>query len=160
MEAAFQRKLVGASHPILVSNLDDPRFHQTLTLQANGLSIGVFGVMVPMATEKMKTAAAWSRRWKNPIETAQGVALSLRKEHDFVIALTHIGLTQDRLLAAACPEIDVILGGHSHSVLETPERSGNAWISHTGSHGRFVGVYEWDGRELRGELLPLTKRVP
>lgn len=160
LEAAFLRKWEGASQPILVSNLDDPRFQQTLTIEANGIKVGVFGVMVPMATDRMKTAAAWSRRWENPITTAQKVARSLRETNDVVVALTHIGLTQDRMLAAACPEVDVILGGHSHSVLESPERCGNAWICHTGSHGRFVGVYEWDSGELRGELLLLTKRVP
>lgn len=36
---------------------------------------------------------------------------------DLVIALTHLGLEQDRRLARQIPELDVICGGHSHDLL-------------------------------------------
>ena len=43
---------------------------------------------------------------------------------DCLIALTHIGFKTDQQLAAECPEIDIILGAHSHTVLEIPVRAG------------------------------------
>ncbi len=41
------------------------------------------------------------------------------KQHspDLVIALTHLGLEEDRRLAQSIPELDVICGGHSHDLL-------------------------------------------
>lgn len=45
------------------------------------------------------------------------------KEHrpDLVIALTHLGLEEDRRLAQSIPDIDVICGGHSHNLLPPGE---------------------------------------
>ena len=36
---------------------------------------------------------------------------------NIIIVLSHCGLSIDRILAAKCPEIDVIVGGHSHTFL-------------------------------------------
>jgi 2',3'-cyclic-nucleotide 2'-phosphodiesterase (5'-nucleotidase family) len=58
------------------------------------------------------------------------VVARLRPEADLLIALTHLGIQRDRLLAEACPELDVILGGHSHTPTETPERVCSVWLSH------------------------------
>jgi 2',3'-cyclic-nucleotide 2'-phosphodiesterase (5'-nucleotidase family) len=52
------------------------------------------------------------------------------EEHrpDLVIALTHLGLEEDRLLARRIPGIDVICGGHSHDLLPAGEA---ATVTHT-----------------------------
>lgn len=42
---------------------------------------------------------------------------------DIIIALSHAGLDVDREVAAAVPDIDIIVGGHSHSFLYTGEIS-------------------------------------
>lgn len=43
--------------------------------------------------------------------------LKEEQECDLIVALTHMRNEQDRKLAAAVPEIDLILGGHDHVVL-------------------------------------------
>ena len=148
LPSAFEAKIAGAAHPLLVANMRQKDgqpgpWRESIILEVQGLSIGVFGVMVAMVTERMASRAASSYLWDQPIPIATRVAKELRADVDMVIALTHIGVTQDRLLAEACPEIDLILGGHSHTVLGTPERIGNTWIAQGGSHGRFLGRYEW-----------------
>jgi 5'-nucleotidase len=110
--------------------------------------------MVPMVTARMATRKASQYIWTNPITTAQDVAKKLRDQVDLVIALTHIGYTQDQKLAEDCPEIDIILGGHSHTVLEQPTKINQTSICQTGSHGRFIGIYEWDGEITQAELIP------
>ena len=156
VEAAFRAKLAGHRHPVLCGNLrekDGTRpLPRTLELEIGGLRIGVLSVMVPMVTERMKTQAASRYLWDPPIATAAELAEELRPRVDLLIALTHIGHRQDRELAAQVPAIDVILGGHSHTVLETPERVGDTWIAQGGSHCRFRGEYRWDGRVLEGGL--------
>lgn len=56
-------------------------------------------------------------RMENPIETAKKLVPQLRQQADFVVAVTHIGLDADRQLAQSVDGIDLIIGGHSHSVL-------------------------------------------
>lgn len=158
---ALKRKIAGAQHPLLVANMTtkegEPCFNASRIFEVAGLKIGVFGVMVPMVTERMSTAPASAFLWSAPIPAAIEVARELRSTCDLVIALTHIGLRQDRELATATDDIDFILGGHSHDVLEHPEQVGSAHIFQTGSHGRFVGRYQWEGKLVSAELIPLQK---
>jgi 2',3'-cyclic-nucleotide 2'-phosphodiesterase (5'-nucleotidase family) len=111
--------------------------------------------MVPMVTERMKMQSASQYLWTNPVEDALQIAEELRPQVDVVIALTHIGFGQDKILAERASSIDLILGGHSHTVLEAPVRVGSTWIAQGGSHSRFAGAYLWDGEILRGELISL-----
>jgi 2',3'-cyclic-nucleotide 2'-phosphodiesterase (5'-nucleotidase family) len=158
LPTAFRAKIAGHRHPILCANLTDRAGSRvlpgTLILERAGLVIGVFGVMVPMVTARMKTQAASAYLWTDPIEAAAGCVADLRDRCDLVIALTHIGHAQDELLAARVSGIDVILGGHSHTVLHAPQRVGDTWICQGGSHGRFAGRYVWDGT-LTGQLVSL-----
>lgn len=38
---------------------------------------------------------------------------------EILIVLSHCGLDIDRIIAANCPDIDIIVGGHSHTFLYT-----------------------------------------
>jgi 2',3'-cyclic-nucleotide 2'-phosphodiesterase (5'-nucleotidase family) len=83
-----------------------------------------------MITPRMKVAALSAYLFDPPLEVARAWVARLRSEADLLIALTHIGIQRDRLLAEACPELDVILGGHSHTPTATPEQVGSVWLSH------------------------------
>ena len=160
LASGFRAKIEGHQHPLICANLrqrDGSRpLPENITLEENGLSIGIFGVMVPMVTKKMATQAASAFLWDPPIESAQEQVSKLRSNVDCLVALTHIGFKADQHLASACPEIDIILGGHSHTILETPLQVGDTFICQGGSHGKFVGHYEWKGRgKLEGRLVPL-----
>lgn len=159
LESAFRMKLAGHAHPLLAGNLrtkDGERpLPGVLKLQVGDVRVGVLGVMVPMVTERMKTQAASRYLWDPPIPTAMTLARELRPNVDLLIALTHIGHRQDLELAERCPEIDAILGGHSHTVLPTPTRVGRTAVCQGGSHCRYVGVYEWTpDAGLTGALQP------
>lgn len=65
---------------------------------------------------------------------------NILKKDDLVILLSHCGVEMDTRLAVLFPEIDVIIGGHSHTRLEQPLRSGNALIFQAGQWGESMGV--------------------
>lgn len=159
VKAAFLAKLEGHRHSLLCANLrakDGSRpLAGAVTFERSDLRVGVFGVMVPMVTPRMATQAASAYLWDPPLEAARAQVEVLRPQVDVLIALTHIGVRLDRELATAVEGIDVIFGGHSHTVLEQPERVGSTWICQGGSHGRYVGVYEWKGSKLTGGLKTL-----
>ncbi|MCS6777620.1 MAG: hypothetical protein RMJ43_10505 [Chloroherpetonaceae bacterium] len=119
-----------------------------------GWKIVIIGLTVPMVTERM--AARWVSAYlfRDPVHTARQLVPELRARYSphCVIALTHLGLRRDQLLAEAVPGIDVIIGGHSHDVLERGVYAGDTLICQTGSHGRFYGrvMLDLDGDRVRG----------
>lgn len=162
LSSAFEAKLKGHQHPLLCANLTAKSdgshpLPGSLVFERGGWRIGLIGVSVPMVTAKMTARAASAYLWEDPILAARREAGALRPSVDVVIGLTHIGLSKDKMLAEAVPEFDIILGGHSHSVLEQPLRHHETWICQGGSHARFVGVYDFDPRtkQLTGQLHPL-----
>jgi 2',3'-cyclic-nucleotide 2'-phosphodiesterase (5'-nucleotidase family) len=162
LAAAIERKFEGATHPVVCANWfsqkGDLRWPGSIILEQSDLRIGIFGVMVAMVTERMASRAASQYLWQPPIPTAIKVAQELRPEVDLVIALTHIGYAQDCQLAEQCPEIDIILGGHSHTVLDHPVKMNETYIAQTGSHGRFYGDYLWEKGALTGRLIPWIEK--
>jgi 5'-nucleotidase / UDP-sugar diphosphatase len=97
------------------------------------------------------------------IKTA-GKVLAGFKDDDLIIALTHLGVDEDRKLAAACPKIDVIIGGHSHTAIEKPLKVNNTIICQAGAYAKYVGRLNLDvedGRVVRhdGGLVLLGSEV-
>ena len=63
---------------------------------------------------------------------------SLRDLSDVYIALTHIGFRNDTVLANRFPEFDVIVGGHSHHLLEEAILFNNVLVAQAGGCPHFV----------------------
>jgi 5'-nucleotidase len=158
LEPVFRAKLAGAAHPVLCANLVSrdgaAPLRGSVVLEAAGLRVGVFGVSVPMVTERMAARIASAFLWSDPVEAARAQVAQLRPVVDVLIALTNLGLGRDRSLIEAVPGIDVLLGGHSHDVLSEPILLGRTWIAQGGSHARFFGMYEYEpeSRRLTGGL--------
>ncbi len=71
----------------------------------------------------------------------------MQTEHpDVVIALSHSGLDEDRRIAEelnkAGKPVDIIIGGHSHSWIDAPQKVGETTIVTVGELGRAVGVFD------------------
>lgn len=71
--------------------------------------------------------------------TMDAVLPQLVGKYDVLILLTHIGLRMDRWLAENYPQIDLIVGGHSHDLLPKGEKVNQTWITQTGKWGRYIG---------------------
>ena len=63
----------------------------------------------------------------------------LRKEVDIIVCLSHLGLTDDELLAQECPDIDVIFGAHTHHVLPQGKVVNGVLLTGGGKYGQFTG---------------------
>ncbi len=73
-----------------------------------------------------------------PVHTAREFSF-LEEAQDIVIALTHLGLEQDKKLAREIPYLDIIIGGHSHTVLEDPLEIRGTPVAQAGSNTRYLG---------------------
>ncbi len=120
-------------------------------------------------------------KFKEIIGTANKTAAELkRKGCDLVVAVTHIGYevsngkTDDLDLARASKDIDIIIGGHSHTFVDpaTPDKT-PYWIKNadgrevlvaqTGKYGKNVGYIKLDldnfsGGNIDYEYIPVTDR--
>lgn len=90
-----------------------------------GLGVKIEGLISPMNVD--------GTTYSDPIAVANDMAAYLKNTEkcDFVIALSHIGhimldQVDDVHLAAASHNIDLILGGHTHTFLQKPEIHKNA----------------------------------
>ena len=63
----------------------------------------------------------------------------LRKKSDVFIALTHLGIEKDPVLAEQMSALDLIIGGHSHTVMEKPMMVNNVMITQAGSGLKYAG---------------------
>ncbi len=115
----------------------------------NGWRIGVFGLLGLEAAEVAPFAAPVA--FRDPIAAAKKIVKTLKHDEqvDVIICASHGGVRmnsrrewegEDMRLAAEVPEIDVVVGGHSHTFLEKPIIVNNTPVLQAGSEGRYVGV--------------------
>lgn len=107
------------------------KIYQTPT----GTKIGVLGLTAIFA--QLYDQLGW--KLTEPIEELRKWVKQLKQESDMVILLSHLGLRDDERIAAEFTEIDVILGAHTHHVLETGEMAGDTLIGAAGKYGYYVG---------------------
>ncbi|MDF2680060.1 MAG: multifunctional 2,3-cyclic-nucleotide 2-phosphodiesterase/5-nucleotidase/3-nucleotidase [Brevibacillus sp.] len=77
--------------------------------------------------------------FKSPVEVAKTVIPELKKEADHVVVVSHIGVDVDREIAKNVEGIDLIVGGHSHTPLKTPEVVNGTYIVQDWEYGKSLG---------------------
>lgn len=145
LESGLRCKIGWARFPVLSANIRptkpgvDLPTRPYVTFDVAGKRVVVFGLTVPMITERMLVKRVSSYVFDDPLETAAALVPELRPKADLLIALTHIGLAKDRELAASVSGVDLIVGGHTHAVLEQPEFVGGTAIVQAGWFAHYVG---------------------
>jgi len=123
----------------------------SMTLVKKGIKIGLIGLTAPF--NDYYRLLGWEVA--DPIEAVKSEAERLRPEVDALILLSHLGLRQDERIAAAVEGIDLILGGHTHHLLETPQIVGSTAICAAGKFGAYIGRLELEFGE-GNKLLKVT----
>lgn len=75
----------------------------------------------------------------DPLETIARDVHELRDQVDLVVVMSHLGLPMDRELAERISGIDLIIGGHTHHLLEVPLQVGDTTITAAGKFGAYLG---------------------
>jgi 2',3'-cyclic-nucleotide 2'-phosphodiesterase (5'-nucleotidase family) len=149
-------------------------FQPYMIKEVAGVKIAIIGV----GFIRENHPSAWPiELLKEPKEFLPLLHIPMLRRHnvDVIIALTHTGLEQDKILATLAPQIDIIVGGHSHSKLDTPLRmprpdgKGNVIIAQAGDYCRFLGRLDvhlesdasgkYQIANVTGKLLPIDSRI-
>jgi len=84
------------------------------------------------------------------------IVQELKSQVDILILLSHLGFRGDQKIAEALPEIDVILGGHTHLFFEVgAKKADQALICQVGIYGEYLGhlTIDYDIESKRIESL-------
>ncbi|MDE6792575.1 MAG: bifunctional metallophosphatase/5'-nucleotidase [Muribaculaceae bacterium] len=153
--------------------------------KAGGKKIGFIGLNVD--PESLISKHCIDVKFKDIIPEANRLAAYLKndKKCDLVVAVTHIGYekendkTTDPELIAASRDIDIVIGGHSHTLIDPahpekypsllPNADGKpVRVVQTGKYGKYIGkitidldrLKDSDGSDYEYELIPVTDRFP
>lgn len=103
--------------------------------------IGVFG------TDALECAPTCALSFRDPIEAVKETVTEIQQQEnvDMIVCVSHSGTweeekkSEDELLAKAAPELDLIISGHTHSILKEPIIHGDTAIVSAGEYGARVG---------------------
>lgn len=182
--AQVRKMIATAKFPYLCANVTDkatgkPLYTPYVIKEVGGAKIAFLGLMTYDA--RTYRAAREGLEMEPPIDVAKRLVPELRKQADLVICVNHIGVDVDRMLAASVPGIDVIVGGHSHTLLPAPlflaDKPSTNPLAVNGTV--IVQDFQWGGtlgrldltlaratdgrwavKKYAGRLLPVTSTVP
>jgi 5'-nucleotidase len=175
-------QLKEAQFKIISANLDcskspslEKLVRPSLVKEIGGQKVGFVGCVTPeleslalnLSPLALKQKGAfWYQPIKQEIEKLESEGINK------IIVVSHSGLDKDRELAANIPEIDAIVGGHSHTRMDKPELFqhpgiGTTIVVQTGSYGRALGklhlVFDKDGKlvfpQTDYHLINITDRI-
>ena len=144
-----------ATFPIVCANYDftgtpvEGLVKPYVIIKRKGVKIGVFG-LAPQLDGLVAKQTCEGVRYLDPVAKALEVATFLKekKKCDLVICISHLGwkmdVTDDLAAIAGSRNIDLVLGGHSHTYLEELEYVKNldgkdVPVDQNGKHGVWIG---------------------
>ncbi|MCX8019296.1 MAG: metallophosphatase [Chitinophagaceae bacterium] len=160
-----------ARFSVLVANYDfsgTPMEYKTRPYQIfkkGKLKIGIFGIGIEpkgLIPENL----FGNTRYLEPIQISNEMAYRLRKKEncDLIICLSHLGYRyqdnkiSDEVLARETENIDVIIGGHTHTFMDEPQKLKNkkgqdVIINQVGWAGIILGRMDFEFNKISGKKL-------
>ena len=166
-----------ASFPMIVANYDfsgtpmEYKYQPYKIFKKGKVKIGVFGVGIEMAGLVSENLSAGTK-YLDPVPIANGMAYQLKKEKncDLVICLSHLGNSysgnkvSDKRLATESENIDLIIGGHTHTFLEAPivyknKKGDDVLVNQVGWAGINLGRLDFDFTKFTKKKLSNTSSI-
>ena len=129
----LKKQLPHAKFPFLIANYDfnntilEKKFKAYKVFRRGGIKIGVFGIGIKLDGLVPENLYG-NTIYEDPVKKANYYANLLREKQqcDLIICLSHLGLKyetdkiSDIKLASQTRNIDLIIGGHTHTLLNKP----------------------------------------
>ena len=113
--------------------------------EVNGIKVGIFGLSTPETTYKTHPKNVQGLDFEDPSKAAAAMVKELENKTDIIIALAHLGLdggsvyTSEKV-ALEVPGIDLIIDGHSHTILPEGKKVNDTLIVQTGEYDKNLGI--------------------
>ena len=176
----LKQRIQEAKYTYLCANIIDTSTGKTFAPKAydimefSTLKIGFFGLNTKDLPILVNPKGIEGLKILDPIETSKTVVETLKKEKsDFIIAISHLGYNDgggddDVTLASTVSGINLIIGGHTHTVLKQASVVNGVYIVQTGEKGLNLGkIYldfenTYSGSKLKNfryTLIPITDAI-
>ncbi|GBG96849.1 bifunctional metallophosphatase/5'-nucleotidase [Lactococcus termiticola] len=128
-----------ANFDVLLSNLTNTPFGQgpKIIETSWGMKVGIIGLTAPY--DRAYPLAGWDLRY--PMDVLEEL---LPLDCDFTILLSHLGKPRDEEIAERFPEIDLIIGSHTHHLFEDGSKANETLLAAAGRYGEHVGLIDLD----------------
>lgn len=152
-----------ADFPILAANCRDgndplPKgLHESILLPlTKRVTLGVFGLTAPWSD----AYEVFGLHFPDFCELAQRVVNDLKaRQANPIILLSHLGLSDERLLSQKVLGLDLIIGGHSHNLLPDGEEVNGVLIAQAGSFAQSLGQVDLSLNPETGEIISRRAKV-
>jgi 2',3'-cyclic-nucleotide 2'-phosphodiesterase (5'-nucleotidase family) len=153
-QEVFRHLTEEAKFPFLSANVaSDPEplpvLPSVVIKRPDAPRVAVLGLTTPELTTATHPRNIEGISVEEPVAVARRLVPALRDEADLVVVLSHLGMADDRRLAASVPGIDLIVGGHNHNLYEQPVFVENVPIVQAGERGGWLGRMDFRCREGR-----------
>ncbi len=136
----------GSGDDVLKKAFAEYPVRQYMVLVRNGIRIGLFGLLGKDAASDAPYAKPVT--FTDRVDAAKRMVRTLREKEnvDLVVCLSHCGtwanknISEDQILAKKARGIDVIISGHTHTVLREPIIVDKTYIVSAGSYSSYLGV--------------------
>jgi len=153
---------------VLCSHVDQTVFSLLIKSLGNGERLAIFGLTTMTTTDS--ASPSLQTKFNDPVETAVRTVNKLKALGiKTIITLSHLGDDEDQKLAKAVAGIDLIIGGHTHRVIEKPiiiNREGSLTaITQAGEYGKYVGQLDvtlstaGTIKDIKGKLHPINQTI-
>lgn len=137
---ALQKNIEEANFPFLCANVSVPEYMKLDVkpyeiIENQGYKIAVLGV-VEIGAKNIPSAHPVyfeGMSFKKPMEVLPNYQF-LRDQADIYILLSHLGYEEDLEVAEHFPEFDAIMGGHSHTLVQSPSKHNGVMVTQAGSN--------------------------
>ena len=117
--------------------------------EMGGVRVAFFGLATPETAYKADPKGIEGVTFGDPIVEAKLIVAELAGKYDLLVCISHVGIDDSSdptsiTVAKFVPQIDVIIDGHSHSILADIEKKNttSTLITSTGSYGAGLGVVD------------------
>ncbi|MCA6587802.1 MAG: 5'-nucleotidase C-terminal domain-containing protein [Pseudanabaena sp. M090S1SP1A06QC] len=149
-----------AKFPIISANLDiassSPLYGKVRPwhiLDMKGEKIGIFGLTT--TDTEILSSVGDGVKFTDPIAAARTSVQNLKQQGiNKIIALTHIGFENDVVLAQKVPDIDIIIGAHSHTPVGNIPNANHPYplVQKNGKKEPVLVVTDWEWGKYLGDL--------
>jgi 2',3'-cyclic-nucleotide 2'-phosphodiesterase (5'-nucleotidase family) len=120
-----------------------PAFNKFMIIEKAGVKAGVASTISPEVINYLPAETASEIKVPDQIDELNKDIKSLKERGaDIIIVLSHSGYDRDLELAEAVTGIDLIIGGHSQTMIKKPEKKGRTLIVQAGADGSHIGILE------------------
>lgn len=92
----------------------------------------------------MRIHLSMKSQWEmtDPFDSIRDMLQEVKGQADIIVLLSHLGIIHDREVARDFPDIDIILGSHTHHLLEQGEMDNGVLLACAEKYGHYIGCVE------------------